>query len=137
MKQQHCPFTIAELLQGGEVSSTAAAQGALHMKGAPSAASTLCPVLTAELVPPAFFLQGPGSHNMSLSSAVSPGSSGSVSLPVKSVPGPSQLLWTPHLLSHRDSQKLWAQTHGQGRGEAVDAQIRAVIHEQDQPERER
>lgn len=50
----------------GEVSSTAAAQGALHMEGAPSTASALCPALAAELVPTTFLLQGPGSHNTSV-----------------------------------------------------------------------
>lgn len=92
---------------GGEVSSPAAAQGGLHMKSAPSP-------LTAGLMPTAFLLQGPGSHDAFVWlfhcffriwwSCLFAGED-------------KQLLWTPYLLSHRDGEKAWAQTHGQGKEE--------------------
>lgn len=124
---------------GREVSSTAAAQRGLHTKGAPSAAAALYLVLIAGLMPTAFLLQGPGSHNafVQLFCCFS-------------------RLWWSCLFASEDSarsiaaaldltstrpqiqqESLGSNTWAGQRREVVDAQVRAVIQEQDQPERER
>lgn len=92
------------------------------MEGAPSTA------VPGSQHPTAFLLQGPDSRNVFVQlfccffrlwwSWRFAGEDGARSI---------ALLWTPYLLSRRDSEEGWAQTDGQGREEAMDARVRAVI----------
>ena len=109
------------------------------MKGVPSAAAVLYLVLIAGLMPTAFLFQGPGSHNAFVQlfccfsrlwwSCLFAREDSARSIAAALDPTPTR----PQIQQESLGSNTWT---GQRR-EAVDAQVRAVILEQDQPERER